>query len=245
MNRIFEFNYSGIEFRTFSNTHVLTLLSLIVINTLFLIVLKKNDRLRKMFRYSTAVVLIIVELTFYIWEWRRGTFSVSTSLPLDICGMAMIFSIIVLLNGNKFLYQIIFFWGLGGATQALLTPDLYFSFPHFIFLRFFFVHACIITTVLYFTIVEKYRPFPSSIWKAVVFSLGYLAVIGIFNLTFDSNYMYICNKPSDPTIIDYLGEWPLYILSLIGVGVCSMLICYLPFYIGDCLEKSGKTKSSL
>lgn len=240
MERVFEYNYTGAEFKTFSQIHVLTLLTLVILNVFFLLLLKKHGKIKKTFRYALAFMLIIVEITFYVWDLARGTFSFSTSLPLDICGMAMIFSIIILLNGNKFIYQIIFFWGLGGASQALLTPDLYFSHPHFIFLRFFFVHGTIITVVLYFTIIEKYRPRPSSLWKALVFSLGYMGVIGAYNWIFNSNYMYLCHKPAGPSIIDYLGEWPLYLLPLTGVGVISMVVCYSPFFVGDLIKKRRK-----
>jgi hypothetical integral membrane protein (TIGR02206 family) len=72
-----------------------------------------------------------------------GLWDVQTSLPLELCSFTQLFSIIMLLNRNRILYSIVFFAGIGGAMQAMITPDLQYPFPHFIFFYFLIVHIAL------------------------------------------------------------------------------------------------------
>jgi uncharacterized membrane protein YwaF len=39
----------------------------------------------------------------------------------------------MLLTNDKRIYEIAFFWGVGGALQALITPNTDYPFPHYVF----------------------------------------------------------------------------------------------------------------
>lgn len=41
--------------------------------------------------------------------------------------------------------------------------------------------------------------------------------------------MFISHKPDDPSLLDLIGPWPWYILSLEGVALVMCVILYLPF----------------
>jgi len=41
--------------------------------------------------------------------------------------------------------------------------------------------------------------------------------------------MFIARKPEFPSLLDMLGPWPWYVVSLIGVGLLFVLLMHLPF----------------
>jgi uncharacterized membrane protein YwaF len=45
------------------------------------------------------------------------------------------------------------------------------------------------------------------------------------------------HPPETPSLIDLLGPWPWYILSLEAIGLVTCVILYLPFAIKDWLAR--------
>jgi len=62
-------------------------------------------------------------------------------------------------------------------------------------------------------------------------------IAAIVNLLLDANYFWICGKPVNhigeriPTLLDYMGPWPWYILTGEVVALAHFLLAYSPFYI--------------
>ncbi|WP_207709041.1 YwaF family protein [Heliomicrobium undosum] len=204
-----------------------------------------SERFRRRFRYSLAAGLFLQELFMQGWYIAGGFWSPDSSLPLHLCNVSCLLCGIMLLKGNQTLYEITYFWGLIGAAQALLTPDLGpVAFPHVIFYRFFFAHGAIIVACLYMTFVEKYRPRWRSIGKTVIITNLFMFFVGAVNYLSDGNYMYLRAKPDNPSLLDYLGPWPWYILSLEAVALLLMVLYYLPFAISD-WRREGREKAQL
>ncbi|NSW90322.1 MAG: TIGR02206 family membrane protein [Firmicutes bacterium] len=237
MNNYFTPDYNGEPFELFSTTHIITIIVLALINFFIIFHYKKKkeeEKLKKRFRYILALFLLLNETAYTTWSVVTGDWTPGYSLPLHLCDMAMFFSVIMLISKNYFLYEITYFWGLGGSLQTLITPDLYpYSFPHFIYFNFFFAHSAVVTAVLFMTLVEGFRPFKKSILKAVIFTNIYMVIISAVNILTGGNYLFLCHKPNSPSVIDYLGPWPWYILGLEIVGIAIMCILYMPFFIKD------------
>jgi hypothetical integral membrane protein (TIGR02206 family) len=53
------------------------------------------------------------------------------------------------------------------------------------------------------------------------------------------NYLFLSRKPEGGSLLDLLGPWPWYILSLEAVALLLFTILYLPFVIGR--SRTGKT----
>jgi hypothetical integral membrane protein (TIGR02206 family) len=124
--------------------------------------------------------------------------------------------------------------GIGAATQALLTPDAgIYGFPHFRFFEIFISHGAIVTAAIYMTVVERYRPYWKSILHVVIWLNVYMVFVGFVNTLIGSNYMWIARKPDFPWLLDVLGPWPWYILSMEAIGLIVCLLLYLPFAIQD------------
>lgn len=123
-----------------------------------------------------------------------------------------------------------YFWGIGGAVQAILTPEIgIYTYPHYRYFQFFLGHGAIITACMFMTIIQQYKPTPKSVWKSVIALNIYAAFVAVFNKVTGSNYLFICRKPEVSSIMDYLGPWPLYIISLEFTAVMIFIALYLPF----------------
>jgi hypothetical integral membrane protein (TIGR02206 family) len=140
----------------------------------------------------------------------------------------------MLITKSYRLYEFAYFLGIGGATQALLTPSLgIYGFPHFRFFQIFIAHGSIVTAAIYMTVIEQYRPYWTSLLHAVVGANLYMLLVGLVNALIGSNYMFIAHKPDTPSLLDVLGPWPWYILSAEAVGLAVGLLLYLPFALRD------------
>jgi hypothetical integral membrane protein (TIGR02206 family) len=237
-------NYSDEPFKLFSPLHSVMLGSICTIG--LLIFLFRNNlrekKINRLFRFGLASFMVLLELSVQTWIIAAGEWSITTSLPLHLCNISLFLSIVMLVSKSYLIYEVTYFWGLGGAVQALLTPDLAgFVLPDFIIYQFFLSHGAIVFACLFMIFAEKYRPAHSSVWKTFIMTNIYAAVIAVFNLATGSNYLYICHKPSSPSLLDFLGPWPWYVLSLEFVLIFMCYLYFSPFYIYDLLKARQKS----
>lgn len=232
---IFAWDYHGDPFILFGTAHLVALGVILLFNLSFLFLrTEKRAAWRKPLRVSMAVVLIINELGWHLWNLVNGQWTVETMLPLHLCSLFVFLSAIMLLTRNYPIYEFAYFLGIGGAVQALLTPDAgIYGFPHYRFLQTMISHGLIVSASVYMTLVEGFRPTWRSLGKVALWGNAYMAVVFVINLLLGSNYMYLAHKPVTASALDLLGPWPIYLfwLELIAVAVFSLL--YLPFALHD------------
>ncbi|KAB7708250.1 TIGR02206 family membrane protein [Bacillus aerolatus] len=223
-------SYEGFHFEMFSASHiaVLTILSLTVLCT-FLYREKLRTKNTRKADLAAAFFLLGLEAAYHGWMVHIGTWKVSHSLPLELCNIASLLTFFLLITGKKAAYEILLFIGLLGASQALLTPYLYFDFPHFRFFHFFFTHMIIFWTPLYFTWVKGYRPTFFSVLKTMIFLNVLLPIALIINNLTNGNYLYLSHKPETASMLDLLGPYPWYILSLEATAFILSVMIWLLF----------------
>lgn len=235
MGDFFAGNYSGAPFKLFGAAHLVMIAAIVLINLAFM-PLKRytGEGWRRTFRYTLAAILIIDEAAWHWWHWWLGVWDVQTLLPLHLCSVLVFVSAVMLVNKNYTLYEFVYFMGLSGATQAILTPDAGpYGFPHFRFFQVFVSHGSIVTAALFMTIIEGYRPTWQSVKRVFIGMNIYMVFVGLVNWALDSNYMFIAHKPYTPSLLDYLGPWPWYLIWLEVIGLALMLLLYLPFVLKD------------
>ncbi len=181
-----------------------------------------------------AAALIVNEAAWHIWNLATGQWTIQTMLPLHLCSVFVYLSAYMLIKRNYRIYEFAYFLGIGGAAQAILTPDLgLYAFPHFRYFQTFISHGLIVSAPIYMTLVEGFRPTWRSYGRVLLWSNAYMLFVGTVNALIGSNYMFIAHKPVTASLIDMLGPWPWYILSLEAIGFALFLLLYLPFAIRD------------
>jgi hypothetical integral membrane protein (TIGR02206 family) len=219
-------------FELLSQSHI-TVIAIIIVTSILIYIFRNRLRcIDKNIRVFIALLLIVMQISVTLWYVCIAKVDIASALPLHLCDISTFLCAIMLINRNYFLYEITYFWGIAGAVQALLTPDLgRYAFPHFVFFVFFIVHGLIIIICLFLTFVDGYRPKLSSVFKSIGVLNIYAAFIAVFNIIFKTNYLFLREKPEGASLLDFLGPWPWYILSLEVIGTLLFLLCYVPFGI--------------
>ncbi|GGG89154.1 YwaF family protein [Paenibacillus radicis (ex Gao et al. 2016)] len=184
----------------------------------------REPGINKAVRYALAALLAACELSFQSWYVLTGNWGVH-ALPLQLCSMMVLLAAVLLVKRNAKLGDVVFFLGILGALQALLTPNLDYSFPHFRYFHFYIAHIGIIAACLFWAAVERYRPSFKSAARAYVW-LHLLAIpAAIVNTaTGTTNFMFLARKPDTVSLLDLLGPWPWYLLQLELVVIALILI---------------------
>ncbi len=182
--------------------------------------------------FAAVISLIIIKLAL-------GTFIIQEDLPIHICRIVAVIAPWVYLKEKPVWTGICYFWVLVGTVNATLTPDLYNNFPHWEYLNYFALHLGLIFLPIYYVIVLGHRVRLKDFWNAVIASNIFVIISLIINKLLGSNYMFTMRKPEASTILDYLGPWPVYLLSVEVLGIVLFFLAYLPFL----WNKSRKAKS--
>ncbi|GMK46967.1 ABC transporter permease [Paenibacillus glycanilyticus] len=220
------------EFIPYSTSHTVVLASLVVLALLlygFRAGIRSNTLVKTIIRYGILAGLLVPQIFLYYWYASVGLWSVKYTLPLELCSISQMLAIIMLFTRSKLLYQIVFFAGIGGAMQAMLTPDLDYPYPHFRFFHFFIVHIAIILAPLYMTWIESFRPTWKSVWITMIFLNILLVAVGGTDYWLDANYMFLREKPEGASLLDVLGPYPYYIVVEEGIALVLFSLMYLPF----------------
>jgi hypothetical integral membrane protein (TIGR02206 family) len=234
MSDYFEYGDVLTPFVFFSLSHWLPLIVTVILASLLLMFRQTIRRLRQVnhYRYLLASILIIFDIALYVWYGTSGTWDVSHSLPLHLCSLTLILSILMLLTKSYRLYEFIYFAGIGGALQALLTPAAILSgFPHFTYYYFFVAHGGIILACLYMTWMYGFRPTLASLGRTMIYLNLLLIPVAFINRWTDGNYLFISGKPAEPSLLDLLGPWPWYIVAMEVVALVVFTLLYVPFLI--------------
>jgi hypothetical integral membrane protein (TIGR02206 family) len=241
MDQFFAKDFIGGEFAFMGTAHLITLLSIVLFNIYLMRYKAKSETVRSKIRWGMAIVLWVNELVWHIWNASVGQWNIQTMIPLHVCSVLVWFSGFMLVTKNYTIYEFAYFMGIGGALQALLTPDLgIYGFPHYRFFQTFISHGLIVTSAIYMTTVEGFRPTRESFGRIFVGMNIYLLFVFFINQAIGSNYMFVAYKPETASLLDVLPEWPWYILWLEAIGMLTCLILYIPFIIKDWRKKEFK-----
>ncbi len=175
-----------------------------------------------------AVVLVLYRSVETLWRWKLGE-SWPKLLPLHLCGMSVLLTAIVLWFESDRVFQINYFWVASGATMSLHTPDLQSGFPSFAFFSFFIGHGLPILGIAVAIFILGMRPRAKSILWALIATWGMGAIAAPVNLAYNTNYLFLSQKPLGATPFDYFGPWPWYLIVVNFAGLLLFSICYLPF----------------
>jgi len=229
-------------FELFSVSHVGIMVFLVVAGVMavhLLARLSPDGRLRLFeggFALFVATQYILERAAYHHvgYGWRE-------LLPLQMCGLSTIVTVVLMATRNRRAFEILYYWGLLGATMGMLMPEVEYDFPHPLFLAYFTGHFYPVFTVLYFGRVHGFRPGRKSLLRVFVASNACLLLMVPINLMLDTNYFYLCAKPVGSGILDFLGPWPYYIAWMEMIGILACVLAYAPFELRDRRRRTSQT----
>lgn len=232
--QFFARNWTGARFTLFDTPHLTALAAVLLLNVWLLRFRAASEKTRGQVRWTMALILWLNEIGWHIWHAATGQWTVQTMLPLHLCSIMVWVGALGLVLRSERIYEFLYFLGIGGALQALLTPDLgVYGFPHYRFWQTFISHGLIVTSAVYLTVVEGFRPTWKSFRRVLVGANVYMLAVFFINQWLGSNYLFIARKPETASLLDMLPPWPYYIAYIELIGLFTCLLLYLPFAIQD------------
>ena len=186
---------------------------------------------------NVAVLLVIfiigievVDDIYRVFDAAVG-WNIKTDLPLHMCGFSVFATSWALLNRSQIIFELCYFWGLGGAIQAILTPDTTgFHGPFYLF-TFMASHGLIILNVFYLIIVYRMILSRGALLRAVAITNIMLIGIAAINWALDSNYFYLFYPPDVPNPLILTDIQPYYFMNMEVVAVIVLYIISIPMLI--------------
>lgn len=220
---------TSVGFRILGKEHLLILMMLLLSGYLLMGLLPEFSEQTVQLNIGKGMSWILC-LTVLAWTYTRGksgNFDIRKDMPLDICNLSSLLMPLLMYSQNEIMFQLMFYWILAGTLQAVLTPDLDEPYPHITYFKYWLVHGGLVIAILYATLVMGMKPSYTGLWYAFSGIQLYALSIYLFNRFTGANYAYLSRKPENPTLLDHLGKFPYYILSL---EVLALILFHLLYY---------------
>jgi hypothetical integral membrane protein (TIGR02206 family) len=171
--------------------------------------------------------LALNELAWWAFRYSHEGLNLR-NLPLQLCDVTLWMTILACLTLYPLVVEFAYFAGLAGAGMALLMPDLWSPWPSYPAIYFFVAHGGTVAgiAILVFGRIAPLRA--GAIWRAFGMLFGYSALIGALNAICGSNFMYLCRKPANASLLDALGPWPVYLATGAAAALLLFWLLWLP-----------------
>lgn len=176
-----------------------------------------------------AVFLLLLYPSSLALGRELGLLNKDNILPCHLCDLAALCGAAALWFRNQRLAEIVWFWGLAGTLNGLVTPALSESFPSLRFISFFALHSGVVIAAVYLVAGLGLRPQPGAVWRAFGWMQVYALLAGAVNYATGSNYGFLRSKPEQASLLDFLGPWPWYLIGLEALALVLFALLYLPF----------------
>jgi len=179
-----------------------------------------------------ARVLALLVLAAWAGEYLAdvilGIWSVKYDLPLQLTDAVSLVTVAALWSVARGaprtrLVELVYFWALSASLQAVLTPDLAYSFPSVFYFTYFVYHVGAVLAALVLVFGLRMYPGRGAVGRVYAASLAWTAIAGAGDLITGGNYMYLRSKPAHGSLLSVMGPWPWYILATVALALAMLL----------------------
>ncbi|WP_397362079.1 TIGR02206 family membrane protein [Olleya sp. R77988] len=222
--------FSRVQFGSLE--HLLPIiLAIALCMAIFQFVKRKSESVKiKVFQVLGVFVSCFITI-FHLCQIVQGGYSLQSDLPLYLCSFMALFIFIFTSTRKFLLFEVLLFWIIVGTSQGVITPDIEVGFPSFDYFRYWIVHLGLIIIIAYAIVILKMKPNLRSVIKSFLALQVYLIILMLINKLLDANYSYLNKKPESGSVLDYLGEWPNYIITVQLLLIPVFLLIYMPFFL--------------
>ena len=204
---------NDLPFSAYSTSHsVVMLIAVALIASIFVANKKLNYQQNLLIGRSLSLFLALTVVVYTIFEIVFGRFTIAEDLPLSTCNLFCILAPWLFWRPNFKFFVVVYFLVMAGTLQAVLTPDLYRGFPSYGFFKYWITHVGLVLLVIHYLVCFELYPTAKSMLSAFAWLNIYVLALFPINFLLGANYFYLMAKPINPSVLDYFGPWPIYIL---------------------------------
>ena len=221
-----------IPFIAYGNSHLVVLCFSLLLLALILIASKKLCTEKNLFigRFL-AIILALSVVVYTIFEIALGRFTIADDLPLSLCNLFALVAPFALWYPKHKYFEPIYFLVMAGTFQAIVTPDLYFDYPAYEFFKYWITHVGLVLLMIHYMVCFALYPTAKGILKTFGWLNVYVVALLPLNYLLDANYFYLIEKPLNPSVLDFFGPWPVYILVAEILVMGFFAIAMVPVFL--------------
>ena len=221
-------------FKNFGMAHNISLLIILIFIILGISFIRKIDRKKCKFIIKVLAVCVpVLELSHTVWLYNCGLTDWQKLLPLHICAMNMILIPIAIFSKNLLIREYVFAFSIvGGIFGVVLPSGVSGSYPiiHYQTIQTFIYHSLLIFIPIAQIAIDDFMPDIKNIYKVHILFIVLAILVGIFDYTFDENYMFI-KYPPDVELAKYIfNNLGIVVYTIVFIIVCTFgsILMYLP-----------------
>ncbi len=171
-----------------------------------------------------------------IWFMLPANLIIEETLPLHFCNFTNLFAAIAIAKRVRFFQGILYFWTFALTSWAFLTPALMHGPASVEFWAFWIYHFFILAAVTFVLTTDKFRPVWQDFRRTLLFTTICMIALFILNRIAGWNYGFVgASDPQQPTLIDFLGNYPIRIIWMWMLGTLLFALLMIPW------RKKGKS----
>jgi hypothetical integral membrane protein (TIGR02206 family) len=233
---------NDISFVAYGNSHLSVLFVSALLLALVLVASKKlSPNQNLVIGRCLTVILALSIVVFTIFELIFGRFTIADDLPLSLCNLFALLAPFVLWNPNHKYFEPIYFLVMAGTFQAIVTPDLYFDYPAYEFFKYWITHVGLVLLMIHYMVCFALYPTAIGIVKTFGWLNLYVVVLLPINFFLNANYFYLIEKPINPSVLDFFGPWPVYILVAEILVMGFFAIAMIPVFLAKKFVSASKS----
>jgi hypothetical integral membrane protein (TIGR02206 family) len=173
---------------------------------------------------ALALLIIAAWAGEYVADLVTHIWTVRYDLPLQLTDAISVTTAIALWTRRQLPAELVYMWALSATLQATLTPDLAWTFPSAFYFTFFVYHEVAIVAGLMLAFGMRLYPRPGAWWRTFAVTCSFAICAGIADaLIPGADYMFLASKPAAGSLLNVLGPWPWYLVSVVAVAVAMLV----------------------
>lgn len=202
-----------------------------------------SEKLKRGMEIGLGVLLILSVLADPLTNWLRyavgSAGSVGEALemihdnsyPFYLCDVVAIVLAMALFRRHQRLAEVGYLWGVAGTMQGMITPTLYYDWDTPEYYAFFLQHGGVPVAALVLVVGLRLFPEKGAFLRVLLWGWLYMAIVIGLNVMLETNYGFLNAKPGVPTLFDYMGPYPWYLITLNLIACVLYALLLLPFWL--------------
>lgn len=229
------------QFQIFSLEHFMPILITAIIGYLCIRYAQQcDDKTQRIIGALIAGVPFLSVSSRMIYLLAVRQFTIEGDLPLHLCRMIALIAPFVMFYKRRFWLGILYFWIFIGTLGANVFPDLDGGFPSLEYFLFWFLHSVLVILPFYTVFVYRIKITIKDLLMTYLMTNLFMLVCWGLNIQLGSNYFYTMKKPNTGGLLDFLGDYPVFLLN----GQLIMLGFFLVFYLPFAFKREGGLSES-